>query len=117
MRPHLALIDGIVGGEGDGPLAPKPVNSGVLIFGDNVVTVDHAEAILMGYDPDSLPIVRNATAMKKYPLLNYNVGDEHIVINAKNSDFRGLGKLATYRYQPPRGCRDNLEARKERPDD
>jgi len=34
-RNHLVLLDGVVGGEGDGPLAPRPVNSGIVLFSDN----------------------------------------------------------------------------------
>ncbi|MGB8990856.1 MAG: DUF362 domain-containing protein, partial [Desulfobaccales bacterium] len=41
-RPHLACIDGIVGGEGQGPLKPQAVHSGLLLWADNPAIADYA---------------------------------------------------------------------------
>lgn len=58
QRTHLCLIDGIIGGEGRGPLSPDPVRSGVLVFSDNVALADLAACLLMGFDPQRIPLVR-----------------------------------------------------------
>src|SRR4029453_17991483 len=42
QRRHLSLIDGIVAGEGDGPLTPSAVDAKVLLFADNVALGDRA---------------------------------------------------------------------------
>ena len=51
VRPHLAIVDGIVGMEGDGPIMGTPRHSGVLVMGANLPAVDATSARLMGIDP------------------------------------------------------------------
>lgn len=46
-----AVVDGIVGMEGDGPLYGTPVPSGTLVVGSDLVAVDATCARLMGFDP------------------------------------------------------------------
>jgi uncharacterized protein (DUF362 family) len=49
--PRFAIVDGIVGMEGDGPLQGQQKNSGVLILGDDLVAVDATAARLMMIEP------------------------------------------------------------------
>ena len=58
QRRHIVLVDGIVGGEGDGPLAPSPVNCGALLFSDDLATADRVAWRLMGYRPEALKLLR-----------------------------------------------------------
>jgi uncharacterized protein (DUF362 family) len=46
--PHLALIDGIIGMEGDGPLNGTPRHVGALVMGNDLVAVDSVGCRLMG---------------------------------------------------------------------
>ena len=54
----FSIVDGIVGGEGNGPLAPEPVRAGVLVAGEDLLAVDAVAARLMGFDPHRLPFYR-----------------------------------------------------------
>lgn len=67
-KPYLAIVDGIVGGEGNGPLCPDPVSSSVLLGGTDPAAVDAAACRLMGFDPWSLPLVRHAFAEGDRPI-------------------------------------------------
>jgi uncharacterized protein (DUF362 family) len=51
VRPHLAIVDGIVGMEGDGPIMGAPKLAGVLVLGTNLPAVDATCARLMKIDP------------------------------------------------------------------
>ncbi len=51
VRPHLAIVDGIVGMEGDGPIMGTPRRLGVLVMGTNLPAVDATCARLMQIDP------------------------------------------------------------------
>jgi uncharacterized protein (DUF362 family) len=51
VRPALAIVDGIVGMEGDGPIMGTPRAAGVLVMGTNLPSVDASAARLMGIDP------------------------------------------------------------------
>jgi len=46
-----AVVDGIVGLEGDGPLFGNAVPSGVIVAGNDLLAVDATCARLMGFDP------------------------------------------------------------------
>ncbi|HKM54078.1 MAG TPA: DUF362 domain-containing protein [Isosphaeraceae bacterium] len=51
VRPHLAIVDGIIGMEGDGPIMGTPKASGVVVMGTNLPAVDATCARLMAIDP------------------------------------------------------------------
>ncbi len=51
VRPHLAIVDGVVGMEGDGPIMGSPRRSGLLILGTNLPAVDATAARLIGLEP------------------------------------------------------------------
>jgi uncharacterized protein (DUF362 family) len=55
VRPVVAVADGIVGMEGDGPLFGTPVQHGLLAVGRDPVAVDMTCAQLMGFLPDEIP--------------------------------------------------------------
>jgi uncharacterized protein (DUF362 family) len=51
VRPRLAIVDGIVGMQGDGPIKGSAVDVGVILAGTDPVAVDSTAARLMGIDP------------------------------------------------------------------
>jgi uncharacterized protein (DUF362 family) len=54
VRPDLAIVDGIIGMEGDGPIMGSPKASGIIVMGTNLPAVDATCARLMGIDPWSV---------------------------------------------------------------
>ena len=58
QRKYLCLIDGIVGGEKDGPISCEPVYPGVLAAGLNPVAFDVVIASLMGFDVQKIPTIK-----------------------------------------------------------
>jgi uncharacterized protein (DUF362 family) len=52
--PHLAIVDGIIGMEGDGPLNGTAKPFGALIMGHDLVAVDATCCRLMRLDPDKV---------------------------------------------------------------
>ncbi len=51
VRPDFAIIDGIVGMEGDGPILGEAVPAGIVVMGAQCSAVDATAARLMGLDP------------------------------------------------------------------
>lgn len=51
VRPHLAIVDGIIGMEGDGPIMGTPRALGVIVAGTNLPAVDATTARLMDVNP------------------------------------------------------------------
>jgi uncharacterized protein (DUF362 family) len=55
VRPHLAIVDGILGMEGDGPIMGTPKPAGLLVMGTNLPAVDATCCRLMGIAPERVP--------------------------------------------------------------
>lgn len=51
LRPYFAIVDGIIGMEGDGPIMGTPRQAGVLVMGRNLPAVDATCARIMGVNP------------------------------------------------------------------
>jgi uncharacterized protein (DUF362 family) len=60
VRPDYAIVDGIVGMEGNGPISGTPVQANVLVFGDDPVATDVVGARLMGFDPAKVAYIAEA---------------------------------------------------------
>lgn len=61
VKPAFAIVDGIVGMEGDGPIMGTPVNSGLVVMGRNPTSVDATCARLMGIDPMKIDYLTKAS--------------------------------------------------------
>jgi uncharacterized protein (DUF362 family) len=69
QRRYLAIVDGIIAGEGEGPLASTPRAAGLLIAGQDPALVDVACARAMGYRLERIPMIARALAQSGRALL------------------------------------------------
>jgi len=60
LKPHFAIVDGIVGIEGDGPIMGDPKRVGVLVMGRNLPAVDATCCRIMGIDPYKVSYLERA---------------------------------------------------------
>lgn len=60
LKPHLAIVDGVIGMEGDGPIMGTPVQAGVVVMGRNLPAVDATCCRIMGINPHHIPYLRKA---------------------------------------------------------
>jgi hypothetical protein len=67
QRRYLTVVDGIVAGEGEGPLGATPVDAGLLVGGFDPSLVDVAATRAMGLDPDKIVMIREALGGKLLP--------------------------------------------------
>jgi uncharacterized protein (DUF362 family) len=63
VRPGFAIVDGIVGMEGNGPTQGTPKQCGVLVLGDDPVAVDSTCARIMGLLPERIDYLAQAGLM------------------------------------------------------
>jgi uncharacterized protein (DUF362 family) len=63
-KPDFSVIDGIVGGEGYGPVNNTPVKSEIVIAGKDPVAVDTVGLTFMGFAVDQVPHVMLAAKEK-----------------------------------------------------
>src|SRR5580693_4738530 len=62
-RPDFAIVDGIVGMEGNGPIQGSPKPCGVLVLGDDPVAVDASCARIMSLIPEKVKYLDAAGTM------------------------------------------------------
>ena len=61
----ISIVDGIIAGEGEGPLSPSPKPTGLLVGGENPAYVDAVLAQLIGYNISRVPTVYQAIYHRK----------------------------------------------------
>jgi hypothetical protein len=110
QRRHLSFIDGIIGGEGDGPLAPDPVSSGVLVFSDDVAIGDRVAARLMGFDPQAIPLIREAFRSMPHPLTTSGASPTDVTSNGESMPETAVTPVLGRSFRPPSGWRRHLDA-------
>ena len=107
-RRFLGFIDGITAGEGAGPLHPSPVDCGLLLFSDDPVLADRASALLMGFDPERIPMVRESARPGNLPLYECEPGDEPVVHNRTTHPLSALVPVLGRPFKTPWGWEDRL---------
>lgn len=110
-KRHYALVDGIIAGEGRGPMNPDPVTTGVVLFGVHPASVDAACSYLMGFDPERIPIVRQAFRCRDHPLADWDWRSVRLVGN--NPDWNGpladIPDEVTFHFEPHFGWKGEIE--------
>ncbi len=88
VRRLFSIVDGIIGGEGNGPLDPVAKQSGIVVAGFNPVAVDFACARLMGFDFQSLPVLYRALSAHPLPLARFAADDVTCASNRGDCEGR-----------------------------
>lgn len=103
QREHVALIDGIVAGEGEGPLRPTARTENLVIAGADPVAADVLAALAMGWEPRVLPLLDRAVADTAYPPSNHK-DLQSLKLTADGSPVLVDGPSLTDRpFFPPKG--------------
>ncbi|MCB1069068.1 MAG: DUF362 domain-containing protein [Kiritimatiellae bacterium] len=107
QRRVLSLADAIVIGDGDGPLKPGPYPMGCILGAANPAALDWVAAILMGLDPEEVPICRHAIENRAYPILT----DRNIRCTTREGilDLPALAERFTFSPEPPPGWKGHCE--------
>lgn len=112
-KRHLVLVDGIVAGEGRGPMNPDPVQAGVLVFGVHPASVDASCGYLMGFDPGRIPIVRQAFRCEHFPLAEWDWTDVRVFSNRRewNGPISEIPDDSTFHFASHFGWSGQIERR------
>ena len=89
VRPHLAIVDGIVGMEGDGPVMGTPRHAGVLVMGRNLPAVDATCARLMKINPWRIGYLVQASG-RLGPISERHIEQRGETINSLSQPFQLL---------------------------
>ena len=111
VRTILNVVDGIIAGEGDGPLNATPRHAGVIIAGTDLVAVDLACARLMGFDPDKIPLLRRASRRSETRLARFPL--DEVLVKCREDLLRGpidRTPALSNPFRAPTGWEGHLEA-------
>lgn len=106
---YLAVVDGVIGGEGNGPMAPDPKPCGVIIAGSHPVAVDCVAATVMGFDWRKLRLLAGAFEMRELNFVSFR--PEDICVLSPEPQWNGpLGSFTeTFEFEPHFGWRGFIE--------
>jgi hypothetical protein len=106
QRSYLAIVDGIVGMDREGPVAGTPKKAGLIAAGLHPVAVDAAMCRIMGFDFKKIPSIRRGFDESFFHLTPFEPAEIEI---------SGVGETCNLAFSPPSGWKDHLELQ-ERPD-
>jgi hypothetical protein len=109
-RRVFCIVDGIIGGEGNGPLDPTPKPAGIVLAGESPVAVDLVCARLMGFDYKRLPLLCRVLDDHSMPIARF--GYDEVICRSNDQDFnRSLNEFngMSLSFQPHFGWRGHVE--------
>jgi uncharacterized protein (DUF362 family) len=95
MKPHFAIVDGITGMEGDGPIMGTPKHAGVIVLGRNPASVDATCARIMGVNP--VKVSHLAAAKKIGPIREALIDQRGETIQSVRTDFELIEMIEAHR--------------------
>jgi uncharacterized protein (DUF362 family) len=92
QRVIYSLCDGIIGGQGDGPLNPAPLPLGILAFGDDSYLIDLIVGNIFRLNIGKIPLLKEAQKM---------VRDYSIYLNGKKISIEEINDISLDVIMPP----------------
>ena len=68
QRGEVSIVDAVVAGQGEGPLAPDPLGTGAVFAARNPVVGDWIGAHLLGFVSERIPLLRHACDAMRWPV-------------------------------------------------
>lgn len=110
QRVLFTLADGLIAGEGEGPLEALSTNAGCIIAGSNPVAVDTTIATLMHYDWRKIPVITHAEELTDWPLIPKGINVTRCFYDRQNLSLDDLAKINLCRpFAPAYGWRGHIE--------
>lgn len=96
VRPHFAIVDGIVGMEGDGPIMGTPKEAGVIVMGRNFPAVDATCARVMGINPQRVEHLTDSSG-RMGTIRDENIRQRGETISSVQTPFTLIDKIPAQR--------------------
>jgi uncharacterized protein (DUF362 family) len=113
VRKYFSIIDGVVGGQGDGPLHPDAFSSKVVLAGFNPVAVDWIGTMLMGLDPSRVPMYANGVQQMREWVPEFTV--DQVKVSSNVPEFEKVlaagsdGERTIFQFATAPGWRGSIE--------
>ena len=111
QRTVISIMDGVIAGEGNGPLQSIPVVGNVLLASRNPFLVDFGMAKLMGFDWRKIRLLSNYRNFSCVAYTDFAPGNFRVILDGKTYDA-GIDSIPTIKpFIPPPGWVGHIEAR------
>ena len=109
MRKVFSLTDGMIAGEGFGPLAPEPKPMGCVTFAENPLFADLCHTALMGFDWRKIPLIKNGFNAYRYRLTCYPSIDLAVFCKGRSYGYDEVAYRYGSPFKPPPGWKGHIE--------
>lgn len=75
QRRVLHVVDAVIAGQGDGPLASDALALGLILAGENATALDWVGAFLLGYDAPKIPLLKHAFGDFRWRIADFSPED------------------------------------------
>ena len=107
---YLAILDGIIAGQGEGPLSPNPCPYGILMASANPLAMDAVSAAMMGFDIKKIKTIIEGFQIESLPLAKFSINEIEIIGNLRVKSIEEVYKNKIYsNFQPSYGYRGHIE--------
>ena len=96
VKPQFAVVDGVIGMEGDGPIMGTPKQAGVLVMGRNLTAVDATCSRIMGIDPYKVTYLA-AASERLGPIREPHIRQRGEPIASVRTDFSLVQKINAHK--------------------
>jgi uncharacterized protein (DUF362 family) len=97
FRNTFAVVDGVVGMEGNGPIQGTPKQSGVLVMGRDLVAVDATCCRIMGINPEKIEYLKMAADIGH--LHSSRIDQRGELVRAVRTDFQLIDDFRDLRLE------------------
>ncbi len=110
-KKRFCVVDGIVAGEGVGPIYADPKPCGIVIAGANPVAVDVVRTEIMGFDHRQLPMLSQAFEAADFPLIGFTAEDIRVVSNVPDwtGSLSAIREAEPFTFATPKGWEGHME--------
>jgi hypothetical protein len=109
VRKICCLLDGIFSGEGDGPIHVRSRRDGVLVLSSDPCFADLGAALLMGFDPGRIPLIREAFVAGDLPISSAPAAAAEFLLNGSPVAADDIPGKIVPQFRPPRGWIGHIE--------
>jgi len=109
-RVTLHITDGVVAGDGEGPLRPDPVPLGAIVASLNPAAHDWVTTTLMGLNPATVPIVARAFDYPVAGLITLKPGQLQVRYSDTSAGPVAHKSNRNIHFKPAAGWRGHIES-------
>jgi len=111
QRRFFSIVDGIIAGEGNGPMEADAKPCGLVIAGTSPVLVDVVCARLMGFDYQKIPLIAEALSGDRWQFAPCSFEEIEVVSNRRGIDSAMLTdtKRVPFQFAPHFGWKGHIE--------